>query len=177
MKNYKSFRNKYKPNNIKLIFLYESPPSNGLYFYDKSGTIGEPLFSAMMRLLDFTPQNKGEGLKEFCRRGCFLVDATYTPVNEMNNTKRKETILNDYIKLKKDLLSIDKSKRKPIIIAKCTLHDLLYDYLFEDGFNIINSECIPFPSNRNQNRFYHEMKLLLIINRIDLTRSVELCCK
>lgn len=172
IKNYHNLRNKYKPNNIKLIFLLESPPANGLYFYDKSGAIGEPLFRAMMRLINFTPQNKEEGLKEFCRKRCFLVDATYTPVNKMKYKQRKETILNNQENLKKDLKELVGNKNTPIVIVKCTLYDCIYDRI-NDKFNIINGDIrIPFPSHGNQNKFHDKMRKLLTRNNLKLHENI-----
>ena len=46
----------------KIVFVLESPPKSGLYFY-KPGAVSEPLFSAMMKdVLEIKPQTKEEGL-------------------------------------------------------------------------------------------------------------------
>jgi hypothetical protein len=47
---YHKLRKKYLPDRIKLIFLLESPPASGDYFYDPAGRTTEQLFSAMMKL-------------------------------------------------------------------------------------------------------------------------------
>jgi len=54
---YLRFRNKYHPTNIKTVFILESPPASGKYFYDESGNVSEPLFKAMMKLLKFNLNN------------------------------------------------------------------------------------------------------------------------
>jgi len=83
---YFHLRNKYRPENIKIVYVLESPPASGKYFYNEEGSINEPLFSAMMKLLNFNPQNKREGLTYFANSGHFLVDAIYEPVNKLNVT-------------------------------------------------------------------------------------------
>ena len=91
-KYYLSRRNKYVPKNLKIVFVLESPPASGKYFYDENGSVGEPLFSAMMKLLNFDLQDKREGLKYFAKSGYFLVDATYKPVNKIRDEIRKKNI-------------------------------------------------------------------------------------
>ena len=77
---YLSLRRRYKPKNIKLIIVAESPPASGMYFYDPEGRITEPLFAALMRQLPVSPKSKEDGLRQFQRKGWLLVDATYEPV-------------------------------------------------------------------------------------------------
>lgn len=55
----------YKPIIVRVLFVLESPPSSGLYFYENTGKVTEPLFSAMMNLLEYKPKSKEEGLKKF----------------------------------------------------------------------------------------------------------------
>lgn len=48
---YQSFRAHYLPADRKIVFVLESPPKSGLYFYNPEGRVSEPLFSAMMTCL------------------------------------------------------------------------------------------------------------------------------
>ena len=46
------------------------------------------------QLLSKRPENKEVGLELFANNGCFLVDATYTPVNNIKGrTKKDDKIL------------------------------------------------------------------------------------
>lgn len=62
---YICFRNSYHPEELKLIFVLESPPISGKYFYDETGKTSEPLFAKMMKLLNYSPINKKNGLEFF----------------------------------------------------------------------------------------------------------------
>ena len=153
-KYYLSLRNKYVPKNLKIVFVLESPPASGKYFYDKNGSVGEPLFSAMMKLLEFEPQDKREGLKYFAESGYFLVDATYEPVNTLKGKNRKDKILENYPNLFADLRKFCVSKQIKVILVKANICRLLEPRLFSDGFNVQNQGVIvPFPSNGWQNKF------------------------
>ena len=62
---YHRLRAKYLPENLKYIFILESPPVSGLYFYDESGKTSEPLFMEMMKLIGYRPENKKDALEKF----------------------------------------------------------------------------------------------------------------
>jgi len=63
---YLRFRERYLPEHPKIIFVLESPPKSGKFFYNPEGLVSEPLFSAMMKdILEIKPSTKDEGLREF----------------------------------------------------------------------------------------------------------------
>ena len=86
---YFSFRQKYEPENLKLVIVAESPPASGLYFYDPLGKISEPLFAALMRQIACSPSSKEEGLAELRRKGWLFVDATYEQVDTSKSIRAK----------------------------------------------------------------------------------------
>ena len=161
---YLKMRNRYHPSNLRHIFILESPPDSGKYFYDECGKVSEFLFKAMMRFIEFTPSNKKEGLEYFQKCGYLLVDATYTPVNQLKNKKeRNQRILEDFDLLLEDLSNINPEKKIPLILVKANICEILEDCLEQKGFAVLNNKTkIPFPSTGNQNKF-HE-KLVQICN-------------
>jgi len=95
---YLRLRAPYVPQHRKIIFVLESPPKSGLYFYNPDGRVSEPLFSAMMKdIIGIKPESKDQGLHEFASRGFLLIDAAYTPVNHdhLSFQERNKRILND----------------------------------------------------------------------------------
>lgn len=155
---YIRLRNKYYPENLKQIFILESPPISGKFFYEESGKKTEPLFSEMMKLLKFSPENKPQGLEYFKNAGFFLVDATYKPVNDLKGKKRDATILQDFNRLVNDLNQICAGKNIPVILVKANICRLLEEPLRRKGFSIQNNGLIiPFPSTGQQKRFHTEM--------------------
>jgi hypothetical protein len=86
MNKYADLRGRYTPEHPKIIFVLESPPVSGKYFYDPDGFTTEPLFSGMMKdVLELSPKTKHEGLIGFTAHDYLLLDATYTPVNIPGN--------------------------------------------------------------------------------------------
>ncbi len=155
---YLRLRNKYLPNKLKYIFVLESPPALGKYFYDESGKISEPLFKAMMELLAFNPKNKGEGLRLFQKNGYFLVDATYQPVNKLKGKKRTDVVLCHFRELVEDLKKLRADRQIPIILVKANICRMLDRRLTQEGFVVQNKGVVvPFPSNGWQKRFLEQI--------------------
>jgi hypothetical protein len=142
--------------------MLESPPVSGKYFYDETGKISEPLFSAFMKLLSYSPTDKKDGLKHFKNEGFFLVNATYKQVNKLRGKIRDYTILSDYNRLIDELETLCLNKNVPIILVKANICRMFDERLTERGFNILNKGVvIPFPSHGQQQRFYLNMSKVL----------------
>lgn len=161
---YLQLRNRYTPRLAKIIFVLESPPASGKYFYDTTGNIREPLFKAMMSCVvgkEF--KTKSDGLEAFAKAGYLLVDATYTPVNQMSDSERNAVIVGNYNVLVTDLNNVSKNKNAKIVLIKANVCRLLRSRLCLDNFGVLNSEkdIIPFPSNGWQNVFCKKIACLL----------------
>ena len=153
---YISFRRTFKPANIKLVIVAESPPSSGKYFYDPGGSTSEPLFAALMLQLRFSPTSKESGLREFQKRGWVLVDATYEPVN-VDGKNCDAVIARDYRLLRDDLAAMLPNRSIPIILVKANVYRLLERRLTEDGFNVLNrGRVVYFPSTGRQKDFQRQ---------------------
>ncbi len=170
MKNiYIEERNKYIPRRIKAVFVLESPPERGVgYFYQEEGRVSELLFKTFMKtFLNFSPETKVVGLRQFAEAGYIVVDPIYEPVNKLPDKVADKKILQNYNNFKKDLenlLGKEKSKT-PIILIKANIYRLLEKPLLEDGFNVVNKGVvIPFPMHYHAKVF--EEKIGKLIRRI-----------
>ncbi|MFA4941453.1 MAG: hypothetical protein WC582_02550 [Patescibacteria group bacterium] len=159
-KYYLNLRNKYSPGNLKIIFILESPPTNGNFFYDLDGRITEKLFSAMMKVIGYRPLSKEDGLKEFSEEGYLIIDATYVPANAIENKReRNKVILMDLPRLLDDLSD---KRRANIVLVKANICRMLEGPLTEAGFRVKNNgRIVPFPSNGQQNNFLNQIEKIL----------------
>jgi hypothetical protein len=153
---YLQLRAPYLPEDRKIVFVLESPPKSGLYFYNPEGRVSEPLFNAMMKdIIGIKPNSKDEGLREFASRGFLLIDATYTPVNHehFSHQERNKRILDDLPVLIEELRGCV-GPNTGVVLVKANVCTLLEPILVAHGFPILNrGRSIPFPSNGQQNRF------------------------
>jgi hypothetical protein len=158
---YHDMRRCYLPGNIRLVIVAESPPVSGLYFYDTKGKTTEPLFSALMKQLAFSPGSKEDGLKELQRRGWILVDATYEQINK-TRAGRNKIIERDYCLLRDDVEKLLSDRSTPLICIKVNICKIVAPKLKKDGFNVINcGREIPFPSHSHQPKFHQEFSSVL----------------
>lgn len=158
---YLELRNRYLPETLKIIFILESPPASGKYFYDETGLKTEPLFSEMMKAFHYQPIDKKDGLEFFMAQGFFLVDSTYKTVDKMKDKDRETAILSDFDDLIADIESINKNK-SPLVLVKANICRLLEKRLKSKGFDVLNKGAvIPFPSSGQQNRFQIEISKVL----------------
>ena len=159
---YLALRGRFAPKEAKIIYVLESPPASGKYFYDPSGSTKEPLFTAIMNdVLGIKPPTKEKGLQQFAGRGFFLIDSTYTPVNRLKDKARDAVICGDFTGLVEDLKRYAQS-HTGIVLVKANVCRLLGPRLTAAGFNVLNAgEVIPFPSNGQQGKFRAAIRRVL----------------
>lgn len=163
MVNWKQLRNKFHPEEIKTIFVLESPPTGGKYFYNPDGHTGEILFRAMMKILDISPKTKEEGLKAFQKKGYILVDPIYEPVDKIPDKKADTLILENYPAFLGEMKEFTKHNlQTPIILVKANICRMLDKKLTEDGFNVLNNGLIiPFPMHYHMPDFEKKVRSLI----------------
>jgi hypothetical protein len=161
---YRDLRRRYEPEpgSLRLVIIAESPPTSGLYFYNPTGAISEPLFAAMMRQLHLSPLTKEDGLRGFQGSGWVLVDATYEPVNKLSSSSRDKAIDRDYLLLRADLAKLTPDRSTPLILIKANVCRILGPKLSEDGFNVLNrGRVVYFPSTGRQKEFHKQFGAIL----------------
>jgi hypothetical protein len=173
---YLRFRERYLPEQPKIIFVLESPPKSGRYFYNPEGLISEPLFSAMMKdVLEVKPSSKDEGLRRFATSGCLLLDATYTPVNHPHLSSREwdDLLVADFSLLVEELRKCDRPDTK-VVLVKANVCRLLDSRLTGRGFTVLNhGKTIPFPSTGQQRKFREAIRQVLGIGSAEYSKSLS----
>ncbi len=157
---YKNLRNKFLPDKLKVVFVLESPPLSGKYFYDPKGNKNEYLFKIMMKFIDYDPEDKSDGLREFSKRGYLLVDSTYNQINGIKKPKdRNYEIVVNIPNLVNDLKKIINNKRVKVIPIKKNVCKIVSGPLESLGFKVLN-EDIPFPDPSQTAIFFEKLNLL-----------------
>lgn len=153
------------PKKLRVVFVLESPPSGGGYFYNPNGRVSEILFRSFMQLIKFSATTKDLGLKEFARQGYLLVDPIYIPVDKLDDKEADILILKNYKEFTKDLNKlIDNKKKTPIILVKSNILKILEKPLISDGYNVVNNGLmVPFPLHYHTKNFLERLKKLLAV--------------
>ena len=75
----------YRPERIKTLFVGESPPINGRFFYDGNN----PLLTFMSEAIESALPGEGNFLNRFRENGWYLDDLVLTPVNHLKPAPRR----------------------------------------------------------------------------------------
>jgi hypothetical protein len=81
-------RRRYQPKRVRLLFVGESPPASGLFFYQADSG----LYRAVRRtfITAFPELENVDFLDAFCALDCYLVDLCGRPVDRMGRKERAE---------------------------------------------------------------------------------------
>jgi hypothetical protein len=179
----KEARLKYKPDEIKCLFVAEAPPAaSDRFFYFEDVSEQDSLYLEMMKVLfeDVTElpfgdgsltfqtdvseyrQKKAEYLQRFKGKGYFLVDNLDYPMPyEHSRTKDKisylERVSPIFIEKIKSLID----KETPIVLISVPVYRANYAKLKYNGFKVLHDAPIEFPGSGQQKNFRDKMKQLL----------------
>lgn len=164
---YSSAREFYRPNRIRLLFIAESPPSSGGYFYF-TRTIGKDhLFRETMKALDLWPQSqrmrkgidKRPYLHQFMKMKFFLIDTCDRPVDKLPRKSRT-------LQISKGASTIAARVRKltpaKIVVVKKTVFGPVRNALRNADLDskLLNDKPIPFPSHGHQATYRNQLRRL-----------------
>jgi len=90
-----TLRKSYKPDQIKLLFIGESPPQSGNFFYDK-GSLTSFTLRAFEKVFDRVFSDTHSFLIFFRSSGCYLEDICLEPVDKLP-PKERTMMLKDSI--------------------------------------------------------------------------------
>lgn len=163
-------RLKYKPHQIKLLFIAEAPPqeTSDRFFYFEDVKKGDCLFLELMKVLypkDFTETKivrlrKKMFLEKFKNDGYYLIDSTDKSMDENSLPYKKEKIREALPSLKVKIKGLIDKETKIILISK-PVYEVCLLSLRSDGFNIINKEMIDFPGSGGQIKFRNKIEKLI----------------
>jgi hypothetical protein len=162
-------RNKYKPDDIKYLFVAEAPPASlDRFFYFEDVKEQDSLFLEMMKWLipesknaptPWIREHKAEFLENFKEKGCYLIDSIDFPM-DVTGTNKKIKRLEPF---QKDLLNKISKIVKPetkVILITAPVFNAMSGFLKYNNINISNTEMIDFPGSGRQTEFHTKMQKL-----------------
>lgn len=85
--NIEQIRTHYRPDRIRILFVGESPPASGKFFYYGNSQMARNMRRVLGRLLLNDPK---DFLARFKASGCYLDDLVLMPVNKSSNAHRMQ---------------------------------------------------------------------------------------
>ncbi|RYU96760.1 hypothetical protein EWM59_04285 [Emticicia agri] len=155
---YAKARNRYKPRQIRMVFIGEGPPDNlDRYFYFADVKKHDSLFLEIMGVL-YPEQKKQylasrrdtvlkeEILERFQEDGYWIISLSEVPCSLL------EEPLESYLPDLLERLEKQIDKNTPIILIKSNIYDICYAPLVANGYQVYN-ERIPYPGSGQQGVF------------------------
>jgi len=143
-----SLRNRYKPDVIKVLFVGESRPKGGTFFYEENSALYEETKKAFDEYFAqdvFTCEN-------FKRWNCWLYDICDEPVNDKNAAERRDNIRKNIPRL---VEMVQQTNPKYIIVCKKGLveKEIKKSAIMDSRSEGENIFFLPFPAFGNQKKF------------------------
>jgi hypothetical protein len=80
-------RKSYRPARVRILFVGESPPASGRFFYQADSGLYRAVRETFVQA--FPSLRNAEFLDSFCSLGCYLVDLCGEPVDHMTRNDRR----------------------------------------------------------------------------------------
>lgn len=173
MTKFEEARLKYKPKDIRYLWVAEAPPklSSQRFFYFEKVDEQDSLFLETMKCLypeetlnvptQRIRQDKRYFLEKFRGDGFYLIDALDDPFEEKLSSKEKEMELRKGQKvLLKKIQNLTSAQTKVILISAPNFN-ANYKFLLQNGIKVVNTEMIDFPGSGGQQNFQQKMKKYL----------------
>lgn len=145
MNKLEELRQSFRPEHIATLFVGESAPNSGRFFYSGDSS----LFQAMKKAFG-NPENF---LEDFRRRGFYLDDLVLTPVNKLQTRERSRLRKEAVPELAKRLIEY---KPVAIVVVMQAIQSIVRDAMHMAGVKY-EPFCVPHPAFGNSTRFHIAM--------------------
>jgi hypothetical protein len=180
-KDFAAASRKYRPAEIKLLFIAEAPPASRFrrFFYFTGLMNGDTLFLEMMKVLypelvGFREEQsslfsakavrmmKESLLDQFCRDGLYLIDAVEEPMPNGADTAKKTRLMREALPaLRRKVRRLTPRRDVPMLLIGKVTYTVCLQTLREDGFLVLNEGPIAHPAQGNQTRFRPALRKLM----------------
>ncbi len=83
-------RRSYRRDSVSVLFVGESPPSGGTFFFCENSRLFTHTVVAFRDAFGLRPSDPKRFLSLFKHAGCYLDDLSLTPLNHLDNSHRRK---------------------------------------------------------------------------------------
>lgn len=152
--NVEQIRNQYRPDRIRILFVGESPPASGKFFYNGNSQMARNVRKILGELLlggteDF--------FSKFKTSGCYLDDLVLVPVNKSSKSLRRQAKRNAIPDLAKRI-----EEYQPVVVVALlkSIERDVREAVAESGVDA-QFHATHFPGNGQQGKFEMDIRRLL----------------
>jgi hypothetical protein len=148
-------RESYRPAQIKILFVGESPPASGKFFYIENSLLYHATKESFLQALPYLNQQT-PFLKTFQDLGCYLEDLCETPVNHLDNSTRARERAKSLPSFREKIKQISP---KIVIVVMKQITPYVQQALDAENCQAVLHN-LPFP-RRHRQQYVSELKQLL----------------
>ena len=149
----------YYPDKVKVLFVGESPPKSGTFFYFGDSNLFSYTMEAFCKAFQIEYSDAFAFLNAFKANGFYLEDLCQTPVNNMDNPTRRKMHKDSIAKFSnrlsqispKIIISVMKSIKKPVDKS-----------LLLASMTNVQHFSLPFPAMSHQHKYVMELSQILV---------------
>lgn len=153
-------RRKYKPDDVRVLFIGESPPVGGEFFYLANSAL---YYATRQAFEDAIPalRKREDFLGAFCALGCYLEDLSTVPVNHLDLSDRQQRAERRALR-RKGMKALSRRMRpwSPRVVAPVVLDMVRSGDIDETlrlaGYEDVERADLPFPG-RHRDRYVDEL--------------------
>ena len=139
----------YKPKNIKMLFIGESAPASGNFFY-KIDNATKFTQHAFEKAFNINYPTTKKFLEEFRSLNCYLEDLCLKPINLMNNRKRKY-FRERYVESLAE--RIKAASPQSIVVMLKSIEPYVRKAIAQSKLNDVREYYLPFPGQSHQAKY------------------------
>lgn len=171
-------REKYRPKDIKVLFITEAPPAEvrERYFYYEHVRRGDSLFMETIKVLfaeeveafetvKAIRKEKTYFLERLQEEGYYMIGAVDTPLPGRTAAARTKLYQENLPLLMKEILRVARPNT-PIVLISAVVFRAIGASLRASGFQVIHDDIIEFPNSGQQVNFRRKLKPLLRENQL-----------
>jgi len=151
-----SIRSNFRPSKTKILFVGESPPANGAFFYVCSPMTGY-MAKVFAQVLGKQFQSLNDFLSFFMAVGCYLDDLSYAPVDDLPRPERRKAVDGCVAALAGRM----KEHQPEYVIAVLKSIEAPVRRAAHIANLQVPVHAVPFPGQGNQRRFVAELSEIL----------------
>lgn len=148
-----AIRKTFRPKRVRTLFVGESAPRSGKFFYRGDSGMRHYMESVMESVLG----ESDDFLNAFKRHGWYLDDLVLTPINHLTPSERKARCRNAQSKLAN---RIAEYQPEAIVCLLSRIEKFVWAATIASG-STARFYSVPFPGNGHQKRFRAEMKKII----------------
>ena len=159
-------RHAYKPAKVRWLFIGESPPANGTFFYKADSNLSRYTQQAFSIALEREFADGNEFLDFFKALGCYLIDLCDDPVNHLPESEREEQRRRGATSLPERIA--EHLPQATIVVMKA-IAKYVQPAIGQAELADLPFYVVPFPAMGNQKRYVE--RLVTVLKKLKVTAS------